>query len=97
MTVANASGYLIIAGTAQGLFETTFDVESEASWSLSPDNGLEIEIRPKTSHRARGTFRNALPHPGDQNNQVPAMATFRESVSKIFRHGSHRSGTACNR
>jgi len=46
MRIDNACMDLVVIGTAQGLYETAYDTESEVRWQRSPEGDLQIEVSP---------------------------------------------------
>jgi len=48
MRINNASGYYMIVGMVQGLFELTFDKESTVKWELSKEGDLQVEVIPSS-------------------------------------------------
>jgi hypothetical protein len=47
MRIDNAAGYLMSIGMVQGLFEMTFDIDSDVEWEMSEDGNLLVEITPR--------------------------------------------------
>jgi hypothetical protein len=47
MRVDNVSGYLMLVGMAQGLFENALYVESDVDWELTKVGNLEVEVKPR--------------------------------------------------
>lgn len=47
MRVANAALPLILVGTAQGIFELQFSVDSDVVWQFSRDGVLDVEVKPR--------------------------------------------------
>ncbi len=44
--IENAFLHLILVGLVQGLYECTYDIDSQVEWELSQDNVLEVEVYP---------------------------------------------------
>lgn len=55
MRINNASGYYMIVGMVQGLFELTFDKESTVKWELSKEGDLQVEVIPLFKQFSPGT------------------------------------------
>ncbi len=46
LRMENATVHLMLVGLAQGLFESAYGVESEVSWEVLAEGGLEIKVSP---------------------------------------------------
>ena len=47
LLLENAALPLLVVGMTQGLFEKTFDRESEVEWELGDDGDLQVEVKPR--------------------------------------------------
>ncbi|OFW59402.1 MAG: hypothetical protein A2W01_08790 [Candidatus Solincola sediminis] len=46
MRLDNATMHLLLTGMLQGVFDATYDVDSNVEWKLTEEESLEAEVQP---------------------------------------------------